>query len=206
MPGTVTPPVCAKCGSLKRYYVNRWRCRRCLSELQTRRRRGLTPERAAAERDVANAHRAVRRAARTPAKRADDIARVQRWREANRDRHRRVSREWYQANIEHARAAKLAEYYREREKFYARNLVRKARLRDAVCEHGPECVDATFLAALYASECCYCGAPAEHADHFVALSRGGVHCRDNLVPACGPCNSSKYNRDPSEWMARRQYE
>jgi len=127
-------------------------------------------------------------------------ARAQAWREVNREQHRRVTREWYQANIDHARAAKLAEYYREPEKFYARNLTRKARILAAICEHGPKCVDAAFLKALYAAECVYCDQPAEHADHFIPLARGGLHCVENIVPACSPCNESESARDPAEWM------
>lgn len=51
--------------------------------------------------------------------------------------------------------------------------------------------------------CYYCGGIAEDADHFYPLSGGGLHCRENIVPACGPCNGSKYNHDPIEWMASR---
>lgn len=200
---TVAIPICARCGTPKRLYSNRWRCRRCMTEWQERRRQGLAPERRAAERDAANANRAITRTARSPEKRASDIAAVQRWREANPERYLEGARRWYQANAEHARAAKLAEYHREPEKFYARNLVRKARLLNAICEHGPKCVDDAFLTVLYASACRYCGAPAEHADHFVPLARGGLHCRENLVPACAPCNSSKKARDPAEWLASR---
>lgn len=31
-------------------------------------------------------------------------------------------------------------------------------------------------------------------DHVIPLSRGGTHVRENVVPACGPCNSKKGNR------------
>ena len=94
----------------------------------------------------------------------------------------------------------MAEYYREPEKFYARNLTRKARILAAICEHGPKCVDAAFLKAIYSAECVYCDQPAEHADHFIPLARGGLHCVENIVPACSPCNESKSARDPAEWM------
>lgn len=35
-----------------------------------------------------------------------------------------------------------------------------------------------------------------HADHVVALSKGGFHHLDNLVIACGRCNSRKRAEDP----------
>jgi len=36
-------------------------------------------------------------------------------------------------------------------------------------------------------------------DHVLPLSRGGPHTKDNVVPACRPCNSSKKDKTPAEW-------
>lgn len=36
-------------------------------------------------------------------------------------------------------------------------------------------------------------------DHVLPLSRGGSHTKDNVVPACKPCNSSKRDKTPDEW-------
>jgi len=30
-----------------------------------------------------------------------------------------------------------------------------------------------------------------HMDHVVPVSRGGLHCAENLLPACASCNLSK---------------
>lgn len=49
-------------------------------------------------------------------------------------------------------------------------------------------------------QCVYCGAPYEHQDHFIPLSKGGTHTADNVVPACGPCNQRKSNKDPLEFI------
>jgi 5-methylcytosine-specific restriction endonuclease McrA len=125
------------------------------------------------------------------------------WREKNRERHRQLARDWYAANADQARAKKLAEYHSDPAPFVARNMVRKARRLAAVCEHGPGCVSAEFIAWTYEQACLYCGKPAEHADHYQPLARGGLHCRDNIVPACQPCNHSKWAHDPDEWLAAR---
>jgi 5-methylcytosine-specific restriction endonuclease McrA len=79
---------------------------------------------------------------------------------------------------------------------------RRAVKRGAVCEHGPSCVSAQMLTDLQTSRCFYCGAAAEHADHFVPLSRGGRHCAQNLVAACARCNLSKGNKIVDEWRQR----
>lgn len=48
--------------------------------------------------------------------------------------------------------------------------------------------------------CFYCGAdePTD-VDHVTPVSRGGGDDRDNLVPACFPCNNEKNDRTPDEW-------
>ena len=48
--------------------------------------------------------------------------------------------------------------------------------------------------------CVYCGGPAEEADHFKPLSKGGTNHSENLIPSCGPCNKDKGDKDPMEWL------
>ena len=50
--------------------------------------------------------------------------------------------------------------------------------------------------------CAYCGAdltrlPSRQVqmDHLIPIARGGRNAADNLVPACGPCNRIKCDRD-----------
>ncbi len=191
---------CARCGEERHYTGSRWRCSRCYNEWQTNRRQNFTPEQRDALREVEIAQAAARRAAWTPEKRAAVNAYTQAWRDADPQRHRAGARDWYERNLEYARAAKRAEYYREPEKFYAQNLIRKARINDAVCAHGPKCVTAEVIKALYDQDCLYCGQPAEAADHFNPLARGGLHCVENLVPSCQSCNSRKSAREPIEFL------
>lgn len=47
--------------------------------------------------------------------------------------------------------------------------------------------------------CLYCGAPSEHIDHIVPLSRGGRHSIGNLTGACKSCNLSKGAKFITEW-------
>lgn len=55
------------------------------------------------------------------------------------------------------------------------------------------------LRKMYASPCAYCGAPSEHIDHIIPLSRGGRHSIGNLTGACKPCNLSKGSKFITEW-------
>jgi 5-methylcytosine-specific restriction endonuclease McrA len=56
--------------------------------------------------------------------------------------------------------------------------------------------------------CFYCSAPADIADHYIPLAKGGPDSEENMVAACQPCNSQKSDRTPndfmqSDWLARR---
>ena len=44
--------------------------------------------------------------------------------------------------------------------------------------------------------CAYCGVPESSSvkltrDHLIPVTKGGLHTRDNIVPACQPCNARK---------------
>lgn len=52
--------------------------------------------------------------------------------------------------------------------------------------------------------CAYCDKEAKLTlDHVIPLSKGGTHSKDNVVPACLHCNSSKGNKTLEEWNAKR---
>lgn len=57
----------------------------------------------------------------------------------------------------------------------------------------------------YRGCCAYCQTDGPMTmDHVIPLSRGGRHTVGNVVPACGSCNSSKFNRLLVEWRQFRQ--
>ena len=50
--------------------------------------------------------------------------------------------------------------------------------------------------------CQYCGKRGGdlECDHVIPVARGGGHETTNLVTACAPCNRSKRDRTPEEWL------
>lgn len=55
------------------------------------------------------------------------------------------------------------------------------------------------------NKCAYCGEELPLAqDHFIALSKGGEYTRNNIVPSCRACNSSKHNKDYFSWYSARE--
>ena len=101
------------------------------------------------------------------------------WRLANRERHRASIREWCKNNPD-------------------RRAIYNARRRAAVAA-----VEATLILQewkdileYFAYSCAYClrnDVPMT-LDHVIAISRGGGHTKENVVPACAEHNSVKGNR------------
>lgn len=59
----------------------------------------------------------------------------------------------------------------------------------------------------FENECCYCGIKETRLaqEHFIALSKGGDYTRNNIVPACTSCNSSKKDSDFFEWYPKQLF-
>ncbi len=86
----------------------------------------------------------------------------------------------------------------------ARAAKRRKRRMDAV-EH--DLSDEQWAALRQAwGGCAYCGAvgKALQRDCVQALSRGGRYTLENIVPACGPCNTSKCNDEVTGWLRRKR--
>lgn len=57
--------------------------------------------------------------------------------------------------------------------------------------------------------CAYCGKQHKAMDlqieHFVPISKGGTHVLSNIVPACKPCNRSKFDHDAEAWYEKQEF-
>lgn len=90
------------------------------------------------------------------------------------------------------------------------DLVRKILSSNRRAERRGVVVDFTveewqLLLDFYHNCCAYCGEGAELTqDHVVPLSKGGSHTKDNIVPACKPCNGLKGSRDLDDFLRLRQ--
>lgn len=156
-------------------------------------------------------------------------------RAANPDLWRQKSLDYYYSNHElckarnRARAARQADFNRERAKAYyyqhrdaikikARNYRKRNRplLNDInrlnrglrANQHSVK-IKSSQLKAHYArfgEGCAYCRAKLPPTlDHFLPLSKGGVHCLGNIVPACVTCNRRKQAQDPFEWYKAQPF-
>lgn len=129
-------------------------------------------------------------------------ARTRKWEQENRERHlasvRRSRRnkltqnpdyyrQWYQANLEQARANGRIRYHR-----------RQARI--AKLPHTLTQEQWQEILEEYGHACAYCGrgdVPLEQ-EHKVPVTRGGGYTRENIVPACVSCNRRKGTKTAEE--------
>ena len=56
------------------------------------------------------------------------------------------------------------------------------------------------------NECAYCG--NKHAlaqDHLIPVAKGGEYTKDNIIPSCQSCNSSKGKKEFTKWYSTQEY-
>lgn len=59
--------------------------------------------------------------------------------------------------------------------------------------------------AYFNHSCAYCGSGGKLTkDHYIPLNKGGFLSAENVLPACGSCNSSKKDHDFAEWFEGRE--
>jgi 5-methylcytosine-specific restriction endonuclease McrA len=95
---------------------------------------------------------------------------------------------WNSANTDRRREISLHAFHR-----------RRAR----VAGSGEFTVSKSDLDGLRTRPCYHCGAPSEHIDHVIPISRGGSHGIGNLGPMCAPCNLRKNAKTYAEFRYGR---
>lgn len=57
------------------------------------------------------------------------------------------------------------------------------------------------------NECAYCGDKVHKLtyDHFIPFSSGGSFTKENLIPCCQSCNSSKGKKVFKEWYSNQSF-
>jgi 5-methylcytosine-specific restriction endonuclease McrA len=199
----VATPKCAKCALPKERRGEKWVCPPCAAEYHRSYYERNRERLAAANR------------ANYEANRQAYVDRATAWKRANPDRLRDITADYYDRHRSRILTTQAERYANDptpfrvaSDKWQAENNAarramlarRRARIAEAICEHGATCVSTDFLAALYGRACVYCGSVSAVADHLFPIAGGGLHCANNIVPACSACNLRKAARDPFEWL------
>ncbi len=134
-----------------------------------------------------------------------DRAAIRRWHQEHKEERRAYWSNWYRANrdgvIERATAHYRATYRDNKDRYIGHWHTRRARIAGAEVS---DFTAADWLKGLdyFGGRCAYCGRddlPLTR-DHVVPLVAGGNHTAENIVPACGHCNSSKGDKGVLVWL------
>ena len=131
------------------------------------------------------------------------VQRVKEWREFNPERALAIRQAHYAANKEEI-VSKVAEWDAanpDGRRVRSRNY--RAKLHAAEGSHTRQEILAMHKAQK--GKCVYCREPLDtnyHADHIVALSKGGSNWISNIQLTCGPCNNRKRATDPIAFAQR----
>jgi len=143
------------------------------------------------------------------------------WREADPEAHKARKAASRQRNIETVRAREVrymatpegrAARKRAMKRYVSSDKGRLAarmaqsRRRALIAQSVNDFTSDQWLAILaeFGEVCAYCGSPDQMThDHVVPIAKGGDNTASNIVPACKPCNSSKFSDDMLSWFSRQ---
>jgi hypothetical protein len=146
------------------------------------------------------------------------------WRQKWEDNHPYYTKQYTEANKEHIRNRNIKYRKENKEKVKAsikawieRN---KERYREicAINSHQRR-ANAKQLPSSFTKEqwkdckhefgqcCAYCGKYSKKLtqEHFIPVSKGGEFTINNIIPACGPCNYSKQDKDFFDWYPKQPF-
>lgn len=138
----------------------------------------------------------ARSKARYEEKKEEILNQMAEYRDQNRDRIRAYFRDYRQSpeNKEKIRLWKSIAKMRRR--------TREAGLPiELTLEQWEECLN------YFEHSCAYCGRKDDtlHKEHFIPVIKGGEFTVNNIIPSCGPCNSSKHIKDFFDWYPEQHF-
>ncbi|CAI8881985.1 HNHc domain-containing protein [Bacillus sp. IT-79MI2] len=59
----------------------------------------------------------------------------------------------------------------------------------------------------FSNRCCYCGEQSTDLtqEHFIPMNKSGGYTKENMIPSCGSCNSSKKDENFFEWYPKMPF-
>ena len=121
------------------------------------------------------------------------LEKQQRYYMANYENVREYRKKWGLENRD--RINRLGKVYKQR---------RRARAATLDADYSSE--EWEMCKRSFGYRCAYCGGKKKlEQDHFIALAKGGEYTKNNIVPACRSCNSSKNATDFFVWYPNYKY-
>jgi len=138
------------------------------------------------------------------------------YRKDNKEHIAEVFKLWYYSNLETNRLSRQRnkESLAERGRIYSKNNPEKIRIRTNSRRARVRKLAHTFTVSQWEeaklhfdNKCAFCGEERPLTmEHFMAVNNGGEFTKDNIIPSCQSCNSSKNTKDFSTWyLSFRHY-
>ncbi|MGD6897104.1 HNH endonuclease [Bacillus infantis] len=150
----------------------------------------------------------------------------QKWLYENLDRKRKIAQKYYHSDK--GRQNKLRDRERQKENNYAyskqyqkenlekfrlyrqkRRSIKNTISNDFTLEDWQYCLE------YFNNSCAYCGLTNEahykkfdtslHQEHILPVTKGGSYSKENIVPACKSCNSSKNDKELINWLKQQTF-
>lgn len=138
--------------------------------------------------------------------RANNRKYVGKWRETHRDEHRAASKRHMKAypDAQYRRNRKWVETHRDHARLLSRKGSQRRRARKQLLAATLTQAEWQHALDYFGHTCAVCGHNSKLAqDHWIPVVSGGGYVRDNIIPLCRSCNSSKHDTDPLVWLADR---
>ena len=136
-------------------------------------------------------------------------ANTKKWENENRERVRQKNRDWYKRNPEQGltntrtwqaanpdRVRTIVADWKKTHPEPGRRYSQRRRARVAATENTLTDTEWQETLEYFNHACAYCGRgdrPLTQ-EHIIPVSEGGGYTKENIVPACKPCNSKKRNK------------
>lgn len=147
------------------------------------------------------------------------------YREENKERVSEIKKQWWKTNRENAIIKKKRYYETNKEVYSVKARIWRDTLsgqvsaknsrhkRRTITKQGDVTNEQLQTLLDNSTHCFYCNNPLVlnnvHIDHYIPLSKGGLHTISNLRIACQKCNLSKWNKMPeelAEWLIQHGLE
>lgn len=218
--------VCTKCGAVfpkeeKNKFGSLW-CKKCVAaykhehylankqkyiDRSTKHYEDHKDQKLQYQREYGKTHKAERR--KHVAEHRDEYNAKRREYRANSEAYKEYRKKYHQEHYNSEEKAKLRAKYAEDPQYKAK-LSRYRHKRDCLqkslpCTLTPQewlmCLD------FFGNKCAYCGKADNgiEQDHVIPITKGGGYVKENIIPACKSCNSSKGNRELETWYKSQSF-
>lgn len=140
--------------------------------------------------------------------REDNMERVlehqKNYRDTNKDKRIKIRNKYYTENIDILR--KKGREWRKNNREYCNTSKHRYRARKRSLPHTLTVEQWNAVVDHFGGVCAYCGADEKLTqEHFIPVSKNGEYTKNNILPACGSCNSSKCDHDFGDWYPQQTF-